>query len=395
MIGVLFMANIIGVFPTQEELLNHFPKTKDYHTKELFEDHWEDFLIFAEERNYTIRPVVLKEVNKMLKCKTPELGYSVYKCPNCHNECIVHNTCKSRICSSCGIKYAKQRTQNIMEHLYDCKHRHITFTIPSVLWSYFREDRSRLNLLFEAVNQTLSSYFSNIKKGENFKGGYILVLHTYGRDNKWNTHIHALVAEIAMGDNTVHKKVDFFPFTLLRKSFQTILLNLMEKNIGKEQFREIKNEIYKTSNNGFYVRAIKEEYKNKSSKKIIEYVLRYCGRPAFASYRILDISNNMVTFWYQRHEDDMFVVERVHVFDLISRIIVHIPEHQFKTIRYYGFYNKKHKFYDKIKLLLDKAKTPFYRQLNTYRMLMIKAFNVDPLICSKCGTEMEFSILIC
>lgn len=389
------MANIVRVFTTQEDLLNQFPKTHDYQTKELFELHWDNFLTYANEKNLTIRSVVLKEVDKMLKCKTSKLGYSVYKCPNCQNECIVHNTCKSRICSSCGIKYSKQRTQTIMEHLFHCKHRHITFTIPSILWPYFREDRSRLNLLFDAVNQVLSSFFQSIKKKENFKGGYVLVLHTFGRDNKWNTHIHALVAEMAMGDKTAYKKVDFFPFDLLRKSFQTVLLNLLEDNIGKEHFRKVKNKIYQNSNNGFYVRAKKEDYKNKSPQKIIQYVLRYCGRPAFASYRILDISDNVVTFWYQRHEDDMFVVERIHVFELISRIIIHIPEHQFKTIRYYGFYNKKHKFCDKIKLLLDKVKIPFYRQLNTYRMLMLKAFHIDPLVCSKCGTVMEFDILIC
>lgn len=389
------MANIIGLFSTQNELLKSFPKTKNYQTKELFEEYWDDFSNYAEEKHYEIRPVVSKEIDKMLKCKTPELGYSVYKCPKCGNEAIVHNTCKSRICSSCGLKYAKERTQTIMEHLYNCRHRHITFTIPSILCPYFRKDRSLLNLLFQAVNEVLSSFFKKIKKKENYKGGYILVLHTFGRDNKWNTHIHALVAEMAMGDITAYKKVDFFPFELLRKSFQTVLLNLMEQKLGKENFRDVKNKIYKNSNNGFYVRAIKEDYKDHSPKKIIEYVLRYCGRPAFASYRILDISNNTVTFWYQRHEDNKFIVEGIHVFELIARIIIHIPEFQFKTIRYYGFYNKKHKFCDMIKMLLDKEKIPFYRQLNTYRMLMLKSFDIDPLICNKCGTVMEFEILIC
>jgi len=52
---------------------------------------------------------VSKEIDKMLKCKTPELGYPVYKCPECGNEAIVHNTCKSRICSSCGLKYSKEK----------------------------------------------------------------------------------------------------------------------------------------------------------------------------------------------------------------------------------------------------------------------------------------------
>ena len=124
---------------------------------------------YAEEKNYEIRPVVSKEINKMLKCKTPELGYSVYKCPKCDNEAIVHNTCKSKICSSCGLKYSKKRTQTIIEHLHSCRHHYITFTIPSILWPYFRKNRSFLNLLFQAVNQVLSAFFKRLKRTKTIK----------------------------------------------------------------------------------------------------------------------------------------------------------------------------------------------------------------------------------
>jgi len=37
------MANIIGLFSTQNELLKSFPKTKDYQTKELLEEYWDNF----------------------------------------------------------------------------------------------------------------------------------------------------------------------------------------------------------------------------------------------------------------------------------------------------------------------------------------------------------------
>lgn len=386
--------NIIGEFKTEYEMRNTFVKTRDYNLKDdIFKIYWKDFLEYADNSNLTIRNVVLSEIDRLLKCKTDELGYSLYKCPHCDNELMVHNTCKCRTCPSCGIKYAKQRTQNIMNHLYNCPHRHITFTIPSTLWNLFRENRKLLNLLFEAVNSTLSRFFYKIKKNENFKGGFILTLHTFGRSNNWNVHIHALVAEMAIGDNTAYRKVNFFPFDLLRKSFQTALLSLLEKHIGKKKFRSIKNQIYSQHDNGFYVNAPSK--KGSSSKKIIEYVLRYCGRPAFASYRILDISNNQVTFFYQRHKDDFFVVEKISIFEFIKRIIIHIPDKQFKTIRYYGFYNKKHKFHDKIKTMIDSIKVPFYHSLNKFRMLMIKSFNIDPFICDKCGSIMEFHKLIC
>ena len=67
----------------------------------------------------------------------------------------------------------------------------------------------------------------------------------------------------------------------------------------------MKSWVYQTANNGFYVRAKKNEFQN--SKNAISYILRYCGRPCFAQYRIIDIDNNdFITFWYQRHDDDKY-----------------------------------------------------------------------------------------
>ena len=42
--------------------------------------------------------------------------------------------------------------------------------------------------------------------------------------------------------------------------------------------------------------------------------------------RILDYDGTYVTFWYQRHEDNKIVIEKIHDFEFISRIILHIPE---------------------------------------------------------------------
>ena len=176
---------------------------------------------------------------------------------------------------------------------------------------------------------------------------------------------------------------------MLRKRFRTILLNELEKKIGSNKFRPLKNKCYKDYENGFYVRAKKNEFPNQ--KKGIEYVLRYCGRPCFAQYRIIDIEDNYITFWYQRHEDDLFVVERIPIFEFIARLIRHIPESNFKTIRYYGFYSSKgHPLLKFARRIIDKTKIAFKRAQNRWRELMIHSFQKDPLQCS-CGTIMKWS----
>jgi len=147
---------------------------------------------------------------------------------------------------------------------------------------------------------------------------------------------HCLYSEIALGNNG-SKKFDFIPFEMLRKRFQKVLLDLLEKDIGKEKFRKMKSWNYQTSNNGFYVRAKKNEFK--SSKKAIFYILRYCGRPCFAYYRIIDIDDNdFITFGIKDMKMINLLPLKIHIFGWIARLIRHIPDRNFKTIRYYGIY---------------------------------------------------------
>ena len=379
--------NIIKTYTNKYLMFKDFPKEHSYSIRDIFIEHWSNFCEYANINNLNIRDIVYFEVAKMMKCKTPQLGFSLYECPECHNTHIQFHTCKSKFCTSCGNKYSKDRVISIESKLYNCNHRHIVFTIHDALWNLFREDRNRLNLLFEAVNITLSSWCKEKYGKHGFKLGFVLTLHTFGRDDKWNPHIHALIAELLVKNNNC-KRFDFFPYDMLRKRFQKVMLDLLEKNIGKQKFRQLKNKVYSTSKNGFYVRAKKNE--NLGTKQNVEYVLRYCGRPAFAASKILNIKGDYITFWYQRHEDNLFVVETIHIFEFIKRIIIHIPEYQFKTIRYYGFYSKKSKFHDKMIMLVHPKKTEFARKFNKWFLLSLKTFNDSPLICSKCKTVMQF-----
>ena len=67
-----------------------------FRLKDIFSDHWDNFV--NAYSNIDIRPIVHKEVKKMISCHTSELGYSVYKYPNCDEIKISYHTCKSRFC---------------------------------------------------------------------------------------------------------------------------------------------------------------------------------------------------------------------------------------------------------------------------------------------------------
>ncbi len=52
----------------------------------------------------------------------------------------------------------------------------------------------------------------------------------------------------------------------------------------------------------------------------IKYIGRYLGRPVIATSRIDKYDGSMVTFHYNRHEDDKYIQETIPVMDFIKRL---------------------------------------------------------------------------
>ena len=372
---------------------------------QIFEDHWDYVYQKHKDGIDRNRPNAPKEIQKIIDCHNKNLGCSIYQCPECNDIIFVGHTCKSRICSSCGYKYKNERVENILQTSYNCKHRQIVFTIPKELRKYFYFPfEPRIAILFEAVRDTLYSIFNesfkyNKKSRKLIKyiskviktPGFFSFLHTFGRDLKWNPHIHVLIAEIELCSNGLIRKHEYFDFDALSKRFQKILLDLLEKEIGPS-FKIEKAKSYKNHQNGFYVYAEKKEFK--SLKEGIEYVTRYCGRVPISENRIINYDGNNVTFCYNAHEDDMYHEVTLSAEEFITILLNHLIPSQFKIIRYYGFYRKKHKLHDKMVMLISKEKSSFRKSLLKYEFSILKAFKKNPYNCPKCDVKMKFIVEI-
>lgn len=356
-----------------------------FHIKDIFNDHWLNYKsIFAHRHR---RPIIDKTIDKFLLCKTFLLGYSVYKCPSCNHEKIVPNTCKTRFCSSCGNKYNEDRAISIFSKLFNWRHRHVVFTIAEDLRGYFRNDRNLLNLLFDASSITVKSWIKEKYKKDNLTPAFISVLHTYGRALNFNPHIHMILLDGGIS-KTKFKNIDFFSYPSFRKRFMKVILDLLEQQLGKKEFRRLKNDLYLRYPKGFYVHAPKSKFK--SVKGLLSYVCRYLSRPVMAESRILDYDGSYVTFWYQRHHDDLIIIEKLHAYEFIHRLIIHIPEPNFKYIRFYGAYNNRTKIYIDVAKLMTQEKINFRKSLNKWRCKILINFHIDPLICPKCKEEMVY-----
>ena len=252
---------------------------------------------------YLLRPrqSVIENVDRMINCGDPSFGGAMYGCSKCGTLKFVPFRCHSRFCPSCGNKYSIDRTTSMSFKIIDVQHRHCVFTIAEELRPFFLKDRSLLNCLFSAVRSVVLRMFHKDNKAKLFTPGFICVLHTFGRDLKWNPHIHCLISEGGFSNDGFWRAKTHFNYLLLRNSFQTALLNELDKKISDPAFKKIKASIYRNQKNGFYVYAKPNKCK---PSVVMKYIGRYLGRPVIATSRIDNYDGDMVTFHYNRHEED-------------------------------------------------------------------------------------------
>ncbi|MCD7835203.1 MAG: transposase [Lachnospiraceae bacterium] len=94
--------------------------------------------------------------------------------------------------------------------------------------------------------------FHKDNKTELFTPGFICVLHTFGRELKWNPHIHCLISKGGIGNSGLWRCKTHFNYRFLRNAFRTALLSLLEAKPGPS-FKKVKAKCYREHKEGFYI----------------------------------------------------------------------------------------------------------------------------------------------
>lgn len=321
----------------------------------------------------------IAEVEKMLGCGELSNGFATYVCLSCAEQVKVAFSCKSRVCSSCGKAHADEWSKQLASRMFNVVHRHITFTVPAELWSYFEAKPDWRDVLFQAANETLRQ----IMIGE---PGMAMVLHPYGKDLKANYHLHVLVTEGGLDEDDQWQAQSYLSYAGLRKIWQAEVLSRLRTVMGMPAREgDLIDRLFVKYPNGFYVHA---EPRVKDSAGISRYIGRYVRHPAIADSRIVAYDGQTVTFSYQERLPQGKRVKKLitlPVLEFIHGIVRHIPPKQFKMVRYYGLYapRKIGRVREVLAAIGKVLKRKVYRL--GWRWRIKRDFGRDPLRCPRCG----------
>ena len=286
----------------------------------------------------------LKTLNAIANCRSTQLGGSVMVCHDCGSLHYVLHSCRNRHCPQCqGIDkelWIEQRKHELLP----VKYFHVVFTVPHSLLEVFRYNRKIMyNLLFEKSWETLNLFAAD-KKLLGAKLGAIAILHTWDQQIKLHPHIHFIVPAGGIDETRKWKSSkqngDFlFNVKHMSQKFSARFVKKLRrlKKEGKIQKYVPRNLIKKP-----WVVYAKQAFG--SPESVVEYLGRYTHRVAISNARILNITDNHVTFrWCDRKNNYKTVTETITGIAFLKRFVEHIVPPYFRRIRHVGFLSNRNK----------------------------------------------------
>ncbi len=369
--------------------------------KEIFVDYWSKFQEMNPKYDTEYYDSVIK---KMLGCGDPEKGFIAYRCVCCGESKKIPFSCKSSFCLSCAKIYTDEWVDYISGALFTgMRYRHVVLTVLEQFRKWFYD---RPYLLSEFM-KTGHAFFQDVVSDwlkEPVDVGSVVVLQTAGRSGSYNPHLHIICTSGGITEDGRWKEFGFIKFDLLHRKWQYYLLKMLRENIRSKELEEDIDKCYREYPTGLVAYIEKGEVP-KGGRGLAKYLAKYVVSPPISLKRIIKYDGRKVRYWYNDHTTGQRVEEEVDALAFIGRMVQHILPKGFQRIRYYGLHAtcRASKVREDLKhsrlpspgrqVLTDTASdiTDTYQVTgNSYRDRIKKSFGIDPMLCPRCGKEMEF-----
>jgi hypothetical protein len=374
------------------------PQTQQF--GKLFREYGEPFIAFCRPSFQAI-----KVIRSIRLCRTPALGGTLITCTSCDNYHFIFKSCGNRYCPLCQNIKKEIWLDKMVDLTLPVGYFHTVFTLPSQLRALTKQNQKVCyNILFRSAWQALSEL---CEEELGIKPGMISMLHTWGQNLSYHPHVHTIIPNGGIDIETgkwrkIDRKLYLIAPSHLRERFKTIFIKKLREAFDNDELKwngerydeENVKELNKTFNE---VKEITWVVWNgapaKGVEQIYEYLGRYVHRIAMADSRILEISNNKVTFSYKdyRKEDGQNkpVVKEMtlSVFDFIKKFLQHILPPSFQKVRYYGVLSSAGR--PKLKAIQEELKVVIPPKRTTAQIIE-KLIGAPVDVCQNCGAIGSF-----
>ena len=352
--------------------------------------HFERFVAEYErfEKAYGyFRPIIKDVVEKYLDCGNPRSGFARIRCPRCRTEHLLMFSCKARgFCPSCHAKRLGEWGEWMRETLLlDVPHRQVVFTIPKRLRIFFKFKRRLLGDLCRCAVRALLAYF-RAATGKTLEPGVVAVIQTFGDRINFHPHLHFLVTEGGVDEAGDFQRMSSFDDARLAEVFAREVLGFL---VGRELLSsEWAERLLSWRHTGFSVHSRVRAKTKPEAERVGKYMIR-----AVLSLERLAFLEPEGKVGY-RYGQDAAGLETMDYLEFIARVTSHIPDKGQVMVRYYGLYANAHRGKARKTVaspmtlrMSEEDRKPISSK--GWAAMIRKAYEVDPMICPKCGGTMK------
>ena len=394
---------------------------------EIFKNHFENF-----KNKYSLRyentPLsyqldqIDKHVQGLLVCGDYSKGVARIQCenPECGHEYFRPFSCKKfYLCPSCTQKRAILFGEHIVNDvLLKLPHRQFVFTFPKMLRVYFSNSRLFAEIA-RLINAIILDYYKSIA-GKNIKTACVVVYQSYGEFIRFNPHFHALVLEGCFDE---HGRFVYIPIKNTQKMTEYFRRRIIQYFLKTKRIDKNKaNNLLSWKHSGFSIDNSVMLYSNDKTAR--ESLAQYMARYIVSLKKLIYEPVKGKVLFYTKYNS--YFKENLKIFsgeDFIAELVQHIPPPRMRLIRYYGLYSsrsrEKWKEWEHISrhapsgwkeanlklkeiesepeldLTEEKSGTGFSNKNGSvWARLIAKIYEVDPLVCPHCGSDMKVIAVI-
>lgn len=317
-------------------------------------------------------------------------------------------SCQKRgLCPSCGAKRAAAFAAFLADEvLEEVGHAMWTFSLPKMVRPYFMHHSELRGKLCRAAYETVQEMATAAAIGcEGFRTGMVAFAATAGDLLNVNPHIHAIVPRGGWDSEGAWVPVPYIDNDVAERLFRAKALAILQGEglLSDERARILMSWNH---NSGFSVDdSVRCEPEDRKS---IERVARYILRPPLSLERMTYSEGDEEVVYRRKGSGDRSGgEERIDALDFLARVIAHIPPPRIHLVRYMGHYSNVSR--GRRKKGKEQPLTPGHSRdreddgltdserrarRRAWARLIRRVYEVDPLVCTNCGGEMQIVSVI-